>query len=201
MSTDLFRPAGYLTLTSEGLTGKRGTGYDYIMAGNGLFVTCENHLMRATIHLAGAQIRGLPELDPSVAFKAGPIPTAIMENGISWMMTSPRTEKMFTIALGPDGYRMEMPDQEGTGSSIHYSPTGGAVAEFHSHGHMGAFFSRTDNADEQGFRVYGVCGKLDRTPEMLVRVGIYGHFGLVHWDEIFDGAGPMIKNARDKEER
>ena len=54
------------------------------------------------------------------------------------------------------------------------------LIEIHSHHTMRAFFSVTDNKDEQGFRIYGVIGRVDNQrdfpTEMRLRVGIYGHF-------------------------
>ena len=62
------------------------------------------------------------------------------------------------------------------------------VAEFHSHGTSRAFFSATDDRDEQGFRTYGVAGRLDTDrPELSLRVGVYGHFAPVEWSQVFDG--------------
>ena len=62
------------------------------------------------------------------------------------------------------------------------------VAEFHSHGGHSAFFSAIDDRDEQGFRIYGVVGRLDSpTPELTLRVGIYGHFAPLDWSQVFDG--------------
>lgn len=46
------------------------------------------------------------------------------------------------------------------------------VADIHSHNHMGAFFSGTDNRDEKEARVYGVMGKFQNAwPEMKFRAG------------------------------
>ena len=65
------------------------------------------------------------------------------------------------------------------------------VAEFHSHGSARAFFSATDDRDEQGFRIYGVVGRLDAPlPELRLRVGVYGHFAPVDWRQAFDGPDP-----------
>jgi len=53
------------------------------------------------------------------------------------------------------------------------------LIEVHSHQRMAAFFSSTDSADEQGFRLYAVLGRLDRDgyeAEIRLRVGVYGHF-------------------------
>ena len=68
------------------------------------------------------------------------------------------------------------------------------VAEFHSHGTSRAFFSVTDDRDEQGFRIYGVAGRLDTDrPELNLRVGVYGHFAPVQWSQVFDGPTPGVR--------
>ena len=193
-------PVGYLTLTRTGRVGQEGSGYDYLTAGNGVFVECSNHLMAARVQLAHAEVRGLAPAHEALDLKAGPIPSHLFEMGLSWMMTTPGTEKMFAIRLAAHGYELEIPEQQGTTASIQYERGGEAVAEFHSHGRMRAFFSGTDDRDEVGFRIYGVCGKLDTAPEMKLRVGIYGHFGDVHWLDVFSEPGPMIRQA-DKEKR
>ena len=83
---------------------------------------------------------------------------------------------------------------EGTGSSLTYQPPGGVIAEFHSHARHRAFFSATDDGDEQGFRVYGVVGRLDTpAPELTLRLGIYGHFAPLHWSQVFDGSPPGLR--------
>ena len=60
-----------------------------------------------------------------------------------------------------DGYRLVVPPQAGTATRLAYQPPAGVVAEFHSHGSSRAFFSAIDDRDEQGFRIYGVAGRLD----------------------------------------
>jgi hypothetical protein len=53
---------------------------------------------------------------------------------------------------------------------------------------MAAFFSGQDDREESmGFRVYAVIGKIG-TPseEIITRVGIYGHFGFIKAEEVFE---------------
>ena len=62
------------------------------------------------------------------------------------------------------------------------------MAEVHSHGRARAFFSATDDRDEQGLRIYGVAGRLDTPlPELRLRVGVYGHFAPVALGQVFTG--------------
>lgn len=49
--------------------------------------------------------------------------------------------------------------------------------DLHTHGVMGAFWSTTDDADDQGVKVCGVFGNLDRTrPSAAFRLAINGRF-------------------------
>ncbi|MBI4284525.1 MAG: Mov34/MPN/PAD-1 family protein, partial [Chloroflexi bacterium] len=60
------------------------------------------------------------------------------------------------------------------------------VVDIHSHAGMSAFFSSTDNRDEQGLRLYMVVGRLDTlAPEREMRVGVYGYFSPVDLGDIF----------------
>ena len=94
-----------------------------------------------------------------------------------------------------------VPEQAGTASSLSYRPPAGVVAEFHSHGKTRAFFSGTDDRDEQGFRIYGVVGKLDTPwPELRLRVGVYGHFAPVKWSQVFDGPSPGVRLLAEEPE-
>ena len=88
-----------------------------------------------------------------------------------------------------------VPPQAGTATSLAYLPPAGVVAEFHSHGSSRAFFSATDDRDEQGFRIYGVAGRLDARlgPELSLRVGVYGHFAPVRWSQVFKGPDPGVR--------
>jgi hypothetical protein len=63
------------------------------------------------------------------------------------------------------------------------------LCELHSHGNMRAFWSRTDDADEQGARVYAVIGRLDTAPEIRIRVGVYGYWHPLPVTAVFTGAG------------
>ena len=107
----------------------------------------------------------------------GPIPAQLFELGLRWFQDAPDTERFFAVRWDGDAYRLVVPPQAGTATRLAYLPPAGVVAEFHSHGGSRAFFSATDDRDEQGFRIYGVVGRLDTPrPELRLRVGVYGHF-------------------------
>ena len=177
-------PVGYLINHSDGLQGQQGIGYDYILAGNGVFVQAASPMLTARIQIAHADVRGLPDADEKIALPHGPIPARLLRDGIRWMLETPEQERFFAIARDGAAYRLHQPPQAGTAASLTYTPLPGAVAEFHSHARHPAAFSATDDADEQGFRIYGVIGRLDRPqPQMALRLGTYGYFRRLDWQE------------------
>ncbi len=182
---------GYLVNHPAGLSGTQGVGYDYVLGAGGLYVQSESAHLTARVLVAPAEVRGLVPVSEKVALAHGPIPAHVFDLGLSWLLAAPDTERFFAVRWGGGAYRLVVPPQEGTSASLTYQPPTGVVAEFHSHGRHSAFFSATDDGDEQGFRVYGVVGRLDSpTPELTLRVGIYGHFALLRWSQVFDGPCP-----------
>ena len=187
-----------------GLAGSQGVGYDYVLGAGGLYVQSESAHLTARIAVAPAQVRGLVPVTEKVELAHGPIAAHVFELGLSWMLAAPDTERFFAVGWDGDTYRLVVPPQEGTGSSLTYRPPSGVVAEFHSHGRHRAFFSATDDADEQGFRIYGVVGRLNALqPELTLRLGIYGHFAPMYWSQVFDGLPSGLrlidKQTDDKE--
>lgn len=61
------------------------------------------------------------------------------------------------------------------------------VADMHTHGNGSAFFSEIDDADEKGWRIFVVCGKLGENPEFQIRVGANGSFINVPVGDLFEG--------------
>ena len=189
---------GYLVNQPGGLAGSQGVGYDYVLGAGGLYVQSESAHLTARIAVAPAQVRGLAPVTEKLELAQGPIPSHVFELGLSWMLAAPDTERFFAVGWDGDTYRLVVPPQEGTGASLTYIPPAGVVAEFHSHGRHRAFFSATDDGDEQGFRIYGVAGRLDTAqPELTLRLGIYGHFAPLDWRQVFDGPPPGLRLTAD----
>ena len=184
-------PVGYLVNHPAGLSGFHGVGYDYVLGAKGLYVQSESAHLVARILVAPAGVRGLAPVTEKLELADGLIPSHVFELGLGWMMAAPDTERFFAIGWDGGAYRLVVPPQEGTGSSLSYQTPEGVVAEFHSHASHAAFFSATDDRDEQGFRIYGVVGRLDTlTPELALRLGIYGHFAPLHWSQVLDALPP-----------
>ena len=185
---------GHLVNHPGGLDGVQGIGYDYVLGSGGVYVQSESAQLTARIVVAPCEVRGLGHVTEKVELAHGPIPARLFEAGLRWFLDDPGTERFFAVRWDGDAYRPVVPPQDGTATSLTYTPPAGVVAEFHSHGRSRAFFSKTDDADEQGFRIYGVAGRLDTDrPDLNLRVGVYGHFAQVEWSQVFDGPAPGVR--------
>ena len=179
---------------TAGLTGAQGIGYDYVLGSGGVYVQSRSAHLTARVPVAPCEVRGLAPVAEKVQLSHGPIPARLFEVGLCWFQDAPDTERLFAVRWDGYAYRLVVPTQAGTASSLTYRPPAGVVAEFHSHGSSRAFFSATDDRDEQGFRIYGVAGRLDTPqPELSLRVGVYGHFAPVDWSQVFCGPDPGVR--------
>ena len=194
-------PVGYLVNHYDGLAGAHGIGFDYVLGAGGLYVQSESAHLTARIQVAPCEVRGLAPVTEKVELAHGPIPARLFEVGLGWFEDAPHTERFFAVRWDGRSYRLVVPEQEGTATSLEYTPPAGVVAEFHSHGRSRAFFSATDDRDEQGFRIYGVAGRLDTDrPELSLRVGVYGHFAPVEWSQVFDSPHPGLRLVGEEPE-
>jgi len=179
------RPVGYLLNTKEGLEGEPGLFYNYILAQNGLFVRGESPLLTAAVCIAPADVRGLSPLAEEVRLSKGRMPRSIYDLALS-VVTADRYHERYLAVTWEGEYRLRVPWQSGGSSGVEYEVLPNTVLDIHSHGAMRAFFSGTDNRDEQGLRLYMVVGRLETLfPEVRLRVGVYGYFSEVTWEEVF----------------
>ena len=180
-------PVGYVVNSNPDPTGTQGTGYDYVLADGGLYVQAQNDHITARIRIAEAEVRGLLPVQEKLVIRHGPIPAALLNAGIAWMQQTPETETFFCIRWQAGQYRIEKPRQTGRSTSVVYAPVPDAVVEIHSHASHPAFFSATDDRDEQGLRIYGVAGLLDRSkPQLALRLGVYGYYKHLEGREAFE---------------
>lgn len=176
---------GYRYLTEHGLMGEPGLFYDYVVAENGVFICAENPLIKATVQIAEASIRGLRPMFNAVYLKHGKIPGALYHLAISIFMAD-RHREQYLAVVWDGAYHLKVPAQIGEAASVHYEKVPDTILEFHSHGEMGAFFSGIDNQDEQGLCLYAVIGELERLiPDVEMRIGVYGYFDKLRPCEVF----------------
>ena len=200
MSSAATSPIGYMVNHRGGVEGTQGIGYDYVLGAGGVYVQSRSAHLVARIRASSCEVRGLAPVDEKVELPHGRIPAHLFELGLRFLQAAPGAERFFAIRWDGHGYRLAIPDQEGGAASLTYTPAADAVAEFHSHGHNRAFFSSTDDGDEQGFRIYGVVGRTgEYRPELALRVGVYGHFAPVDYAQVFEGADPGIRPVKTED--
>ena len=176
--------------------------YDYILAGDGVYVQAENAFLVVRVPIAHCQVRGLGSLQPLCRLKHGRIPLGIWQHIVAvadaWALHG--HEVLLTVRNDDRlGYHLVVPRQTTGETEIAYCPTPNVVLEIHSHHAYAAHFSHVDDADEGRLALYGVVGRLDtERPEVALRVGVYGYFMNVAWRDVFDGELEAFRDLADE---
>ncbi|MDP2729084.1 MAG: hypothetical protein Q8O55_01210, partial [Dehalococcoidales bacterium] len=178
-------PAGYLISQHDGLYGYHGNYYDYVLGGNGLFIEARSDLLSVCLPIAAVPVRGLKDIEPRVELAHGLIPNHLWQLGLNLLLANAHQETFLAFTWEGE-YRLRLPDQEQSNMNVKYSTLPNTVLDLHSHT-IKAFFSGTDDRDEQGFRLFAVCGNLTGRTEVRIRVGVYGYFNMLRWDQVFQG--------------
>ncbi len=174
--------------------------FQYVVARNGLFIRGEDSRMRAVVQVAACTLFGPAEIEPMAELKVDRVPGVWLRSVLASARQRLPNEAMYEFIW--DGtehhavthtWRCLMPRQRATPTAVDVLDIHpDTVVDLHSHNSMAAFFSETDDADEQGLRFYAVIGRIDTdAPEIRVRVGVYGHFMDVPAEMIFDDLGPF----------
>src|SRR5581483_4395897 len=130
--------------------------YDYVVAGDGLYVVADNRYLAARVPVVRATVRGLPPLYPSLTLRAGRLPQGLWDRIVAVACAWPEREVLLAVSLERSGYQLLRPTQLAGPASVVYLSPRDALLQVHSHGAYPARFSPTDDGDEQGFALYGV---------------------------------------------
>ncbi|HRQ42142.1 MAG TPA: Mov34/MPN/PAD-1 family protein [Chloroflexota bacterium] len=170
--------------------------YQYILAGNGLFIRAETHFFEAILPIAPCTVRGLAPLRHHFRLKVPRIPDRLLDTVLANARRARRpdgglNEVLYQFHHHGQTVQVKKPAQQATPTSV--LATGmddpAIICDLHSHGPMRAFFSQTDDADEQSARIFAVIGKLDTEPEIRLRVGVYGYWQPLPVTAVFTGTG------------
>lgn len=191
----MFDLVRYLT-TERDLPESRMEGYDYILAGNGLFKRAQSRHVAVQLALNGTRVAGLPELYRYIHLRAKRVPVCFLEAVLgdarqrSW--DTPR-EAMYHLVRDGGRVRLAYPQQKSTRGRIVYQGGGdpAILCDLHSHHEMESFFSSTDDGDEQGFRFYAVIGNIFTRPVIALRLGVHGDHWRLPAKTLFNGLGPF----------
>jgi hypothetical protein len=176
--------------------------YEYVLAANGLFVRAERQGLKACIPVQGwfcssTKLNGLHPVDPYVELEYPHLGQEVLAKILECSRAAASDkdnplEVLFYLKYrDQNGWELILPEQKATRFSVHplasntydYAET---LIEVHSHHHMQPIFSAVDNADEQGFRLYGVIGDIFERPTLNLRIGVWGHFWPIPARWIFD---------------
>jgi PRTRC genetic system protein A len=181
--------------------------YQYVVAANGLFIRAEDSRLEALVKVATARLTGLADLVQGANLKVDRVPGVWLRSVLASARKRMPNEAMYQFWW--DGtshnavtrtWRCTMPAQISSPTALQFDDLGQTVIDLHSHNSMPAFFSSTDDADEQGLRFYAVIGRIDTDqPEIRCRVGVYGHFLDVPADMIFDDLGPFVDRLGEED--
>ena len=164
--------------------------YEYVMAGNGLFVRSERKGLKALIPVVMFNVNGLATLEPCVTFTLPRVPIELTRA----MLLAARQERdgegrmlegmyHLTWSEATSSWQLEKPAQRQTPTTIHpVGPFAGTsyekyLIEVHSH-HGLAFhdYSPVDDESEAGmFRLFGLLVDIFNRPRLRLRVGVFGH--------------------------
>ncbi|MDP9374595.1 MAG: Mov34/MPN/PAD-1 family protein [Chloroflexota bacterium] len=186
---------GYL-IVRDGPPPPGGLAYDYVLAGDGLWLAAANAALAVRAPVARCAVRGLPSLGGTCTLRHGRIPgwiwDACAEIARLWSLV--RLEVVLLVTCDAAGrYALVVPEQEVSAARVRYAPPtlppgATVVLALHSHHRLPAYFSATDDGDEQGLALYAVVGRLDTArPEVALRAGAYGAWLPVPWGDVFAG--------------
>jgi PRTRC genetic system protein A len=180
------KPVNYLINSLTGLEGEPGVFYDYILAGDGLYLRAKNAHLAANVCIAPQEIRGLAPLKEEIHLLHGKIPLYFLNMALSILCIKPDIEQYMAVTW-QGNYSLTVPSQSQTAVSVTYETLPGTVLDIHSHvGGVPAHFSGIDNRDEQGLCLYAVVGDLHNLwPTIELRLGVYGYFMPLEREDIF----------------
>ncbi|KPL89973.1 Mov34/MPN/PAD-1 family protein [Herpetosiphon geysericola] len=184
-------------------------GIDWLFAANGLFKRATNAALSATICVEqyNTSIYGLNALLPSVQWNhhRGLLPASWLDallNSACDACTLPSgmlrpLEKQWFVIWRNNGVRLIAPtEQHASAGSVRYAmPQEPVLLDIHSHHTMRAYFSGTDDRDDQGLSISMVVGNIFEKPEAVARLNVYGHRQRIPLTMLFDGLGPFTEGG------
>lgn len=150
----------------------------FIWAGNGIFRSVTRQEFKAVVCHREVHTPGLPEFKQKFKLLVPPVPQKKVEAIIDRIQQEPDLEQLFYLYWRNDRWEVLYPEQECTPSTCIAGDRfpEPAVIEIHSHGAARAFFSSTDNLEEDGCRISTVIGRSNVQLEIVSRVCVHGLF-------------------------
>jgi len=175
--------------------------YEFVVAGNGVFVRARRKELEAMIPVSRCEIRGLQVVHPYVRMEAGKVPLVCTQAIVNEFLMDLPLESLIWLKLNEGRWKVVKPRQVSDKVSVQpvdpFDPDGAdAFLDVHSHNTMEPYFSTDDDRDETGFRIFAVFGLLDSRPCVAARIGIYGYYWHLDAESVFvlpDGVRDAVK--------
>ncbi|MFS1519518.1 Mov34/MPN/PAD-1 family protein [Bacillus sp. SCS-151] len=183
---------------SDYISNKEAHPYNIVASKDGKLYEIRNSLLGTIVTPAKEeQLRRIEQVPKGFQMKLPRIPGYLLQQIISFFRAYCNEnldhEVMLQLFWHNNGYFVvDCPTQEVSKARVsaqldNEAPDLTEVMQVHSHNSMEAYFSETDNNDEQQFLLYGVVGRLDQQePDIKIRVGVNGTFYRLSLDYIFD---------------
>lgn len=182
----------------------RAPMYDYVLAANGVYIRARRAGLYVQFPVTYGAIHDLQHLEDRIVLEHPRVPEKLVTEMLerSRRVVLPNVEVLFHLVYEAEAWTLYEPPQVRNGWGVRPAEDGPgssyarAIIEAHSHFTQPAYFSSSgDDKDEQGFRIYAVLGNVLTKPEILTRVGVYGHHWLIPAATVFE----LPSNIRDAE--
>jgi hypothetical protein len=151
----------------------------YYWAANGIFKQSVRQEFTAIVSISQVTTPGLELLQPQFQLNIPPVDEELVLELLKAIALYPDYEQLFWFHFDRE-WQLEIPAQSVTEHScraLDPYPKKSPILELHYHARHQAYFSNTDNLEENGCRLYAVIGRNDWDRlEIVLRVGIDGHF-------------------------
>ncbi len=170
--------------------------FEYLMAGNGLFIRAKRREFSVCLPVCREAIKGLPEAKSGIVWHKPKIPSfiwrQILENARSGSDTRNFLEDVYVVfwheANGQWCWKNIVRERSWarTIADDTLSEYGEACIELHTHPDGAIHFSRADDRDESGkFRIFGILTDVhSELPKIRFRCGVYDYFAQIPTDYI-----------------
>ncbi len=177
---------------NEPLTAKL---YEYVMAGNGLFVRARRTEFTATIPVCRVSVKGLPDIQTGIIWHKPKINSRIwqeiLENAKANSDAEDFKEDFYAVFWSDArddwdwaaiGRERSLASTIADDKKVEYAA---ACLELHTHPPGAIHFSRADDRDESGkFRLFGILTDIYQQPKIRLRCGVYDYFEQLTTDEV-----------------
>jgi len=180
--------------------------YEYLWAGNGIFVRASTQFWEAQIQTVSFKTDGLLSTQNYFKWKGKLVPDGFLRTlyGYAMHACGENLEKPVEVLYRlewrslQNSYRLVVPKQRRDHSLVSTTDVGNenTPIEIHSHHVMGTYWSKTDDNDHQGKRIYGVIGDFGKeAPMMRLRLSIHGNRMDIPITDVFSGNRIFIDGA------